>query len=140
MEVIDKVKIYWEKSVENRQVSDHAFTNQQFNASASRYYYALYHGFWSLFEKNGIGVPKDVIVGERLIPNRYKSWPKEALRDKAVEIWTRADINLERFLNYSKRLREKGDYDDVSVEERELKSLRTDADKIFEELNKQING
>lgn len=135
----DKVKVYWDKSVENRQVSDTAYQNQQFNASASRYYYALYHGFWALFEKNGISVPREIWRRGGWIQNPYNSWPKPELKRKADEIWSLANVDLEDIISRSERLRIKGDYDPIPVEYRELKSLKLRADIVFEEIDKKIN-
>jgi len=130
-----KVKIYWEKSVENYRVSDTALVNHQFNASASRYYYALYLGFWAYFESKGITVPNKYYptVPPRKIPD--PSWDKRELKEKAVcELGTQI-TNLETLMDIALKLRVKGDYKPFPVEERELKNLRLKADKILVELD-----
>jgi len=134
-----KVKIYWEKSVENRQVSDTAFVNNQFNASASRYYYALYHGLWAFLENKGITIPADLSRGGNLIKNRHPdTWPKPELLIEAAKQLSTEVPNLEPLMRSAERARVKGDYEPFPVEERDLKNLRKNADIIFDELDKLL--
>jgi hypothetical protein len=131
-----KIKSFWSKSVENRDLCDQALSQCKLNAAASRYYYALYLAFFALFERKGIPVPvkifRDGLWKNNPTPS---SWPKKELHNEA-------DIaigkGVRQLLWDAWNCRLKGDYSDISVESREINAIRIQADTLFSQIEKEV--
>ena len=141
MEHEEKVEVYWKKSCENHEAAETSYAKKHFNAAASRYYYALYQGFFALFEKRGVSPPTHIRIGTDIVPNRDKgTWPKEELKVRASFELSDFKPKVRDILRKALTFRTKGDYKDTPVEERQLSSIHSDINRLFEVLDKIIHG
>ena len=143
----EKAINFLKKSTENRSVSMHARENEQLNASASRYYYALRQALVALFEKRGLPVPKDFPVFDRITrktemkQNPFPDqWHRISLHNEAPRRLRKYPGDLKRILEDAWELRLKGDYKELDVAPTELNCLISDADVIFTLIEGEING
>ncbi len=133
-----RTKAYWNKSVENRSVSEHAFENGQFNAAASRYYYALRLAINALFEERGVPIPKKLWRREKWVENNKKYWPWQELHVQASKELQSYSNNIMKLLKRAWKLRVRGDYKDIHVEEKSIDLLKRDLDRLFEVIESEI--
>ena len=123
-----KVEAYWEKSKENLAVYGFARSRGHWNAAASRYYYALLLAALALLEKH---------------KEDYSTRGNRHFLHLAIEKCLRTSghvlDNVTRFLKESLDLRAKADYEDLPVEEHELKRVRNNCVFIWRSISKELN-
>ena len=135
----NKVNAFWQKCDENRKVSDLAQDNGYLNAAASRYYYALFLGFNSLFEKKGIPIPDKISVKGELRNNPNKgTWPRKELHEQARLMFPDYKIDIEELLWIAFRLRVRADYKAIPVSNYEIDELKIKADELFKVMEDEI--
>jgi hypothetical protein len=136
----DTAKAFWDKSAENRIVSEDAIAKGHLNAAASRYYYALYLAIKALFEERLIPVPDQIRSGSGYVRNRFPDrWPKPTLHERAQVEIPGYKQNVERIMEDAWDLRVIADYKDVGVEPYEINTLKEDADGLFQVICNAIN-
>lgn len=121
------------KSRENLSVCDSAIADGNFNAAASRYYYALRLAAISYLWKKDITPPGKIRKGSNLVNNDENEWRHIRL---IREVGERLDDDLDAESKFSdaKNLREKGDYTDLDVDPYELPILMTRTRTVLEKL------
>jgi uncharacterized protein (UPF0332 family) len=124
---------FWDKSVENRRVSDNAFDEGCFNASASRYYYAMRQAVHALFKRSGIEGEWIVKGGQRI-----EHWRHETLIETVAERFGSLLPRITNILETAKELREKGDYEPFPVAGHRIKSLRNRSKEVFGRILNEI--
>ena len=134
-----KINAFWSKCLENRAVSEYAYNNGHLNAAASRYYYALFLGFCSLFEKKGIPVPEYIYRDGKSRKNPYLgTWPKRELHKQAKSMIQGYKYNIEYLLQDAFILRVRADYESMPVKDKEIESIREKTEEIFKMIEDEI--
>lgn len=124
---------FLKKSRENLEVCDSAMAAGNFNAAASRYYYACRLAAISYFWANEIKPPDLIKKGTEWVDNVENEWRHIRLI-KEVGERLNDDLDAESLLFSAKELREKGDYTDVDVDPVELPSLMARTDSVLKVL------
>jgi len=130
----DNVQNYLNKFYENLNVCQYSYLGGHYNASASRYYYALRLMVNAYFKKKGI-------EGER-VPDSSgimrEKWRHGDLIDKVHEYLRDEIPDIADLLLDAKEIREKGDYDGVPVRKNQLNSVRKRCKKVIKVMFREI--
>lgn len=122
----DRVMAYWLKSRENLDVSVLARSNRQFNAAASRYYYAL------------------IFAARALIVKRNKHDIKRIYHSEFIEYisgeFSKDYPEMKKIFSDARELRVKGDYSDLPVREPEIEGLLKKAGDLLNDVEGEINA
>jgi len=137
-------KNFWEKSLENQRVFEYARGKGEFNASASRYYYALWLAFSAYFLKNGILAP-EYVTRRRNGANvqeenkNYPGWPRLELHDAAGRELSAFPKNVTELMKAAYILRRRADYKEIDVEPWEFDHIIDEATGLFEMIGSDFN-
>ncbi|MCD6218671.1 hypothetical protein J7L05_12570 [bacterium] len=137
----ERVDAFWKKSVENKEMSDLALTEQMFNVAASRYYYALRFAFNALLEKKQVIVPDRINRNGMARPNPNPgTWPRPEMHWQANRAIQDYPVSVDRLLKRAWKLRVLGDYSPTPVEQHQIEHLKNDADGLFQLINQKVQG
>lgn len=117
MEREARIQAFWQKSKENLAVHDSAYGNKQYNAAASRYYYALWLAMRAYLEAKEIEPPALIKVGGKEVKNKLPPdrWPRKELHKKAGKALGGIFKNVKNIMENAFTLRLQADYDHTDV-------------------------